>query len=369
MTSIRERFGLREAPYDTQEVYGIEIEYESAHNVSTPPTGWEYHEDHSLRGGGEWVLSTPLQLNDLEQRLRVACDQLTRQGASHSTRTSIHVHMNVRDLTPAQVHKLVQVCIALDPALFAMTSPQREHNNFALGQAYCGSSTARLLSSLGLLRINDLPAGARMQSRSAMAELLSSLRYGSINLAPLFRFGTVEFRHMAGTNDFGTILRYVRTLSAIRRRVVDAGFRTADELVCLAQGNVPNWLPGPLAMAFQESEGLTRRVAATAEMALISEIPYRTRAGDHPHMVSSYMHVQSFLRAADTPRAAAPEDEVPAAPLRRGTVRRNPDGYTFSFQEAVAVTEALDRIVTGDRADQLVVDDIHQVFNGEYGPL
>lgn len=299
MMPIRERLRLAEQPYDGQEVYGVEIEYESAGNVGQPPRHWEYHEDHSLRGGGEWVLRVPVGTEALGELVRVACERLRTERASHSTRTSIHVHMNVRGLDAAQVHKMVQVFIALDPVLFAMSSPQREHNNFAIGQVYCGSSTARLLSALQMNRINDIRRPMATSTRAQLYEALMNLRYGSINIASLFRFGTIEFRHMAGTNDADAIMRYVRVLSAIRNWVLRPEFQTTNELVSLARGEVPDWLPGPMRVAIQETEGLLSKVRATAEMALIADIPYQSRSYDNPSMSSAANSVVAYIRRAD----------------------------------------------------------------------
>lgn len=236
MLTSSDILGFCRSHMDGRELYGVEIEFESADNLGSVPSGWEFHEDHSLRGGGEIVTLGAYPLNEVVSMVERACSVLKEAKTTHSTRTSFHVHMNVRGLCPQRLHYLIQLLIAVDPVLFAMTSPEREHNNFSLGQVYCGESTARLLAAMSFVRFYEDECGAIAHSLRPVSGQLNIFRYGSINLAPLSKFGSIELRHAAGDHDPTKFLTYLRKISQIRNTVLGFEYDHKKTMTGLASG-------------------------------------------------------------------------------------------------------------------------------------
>ena len=86
-------------------IFGIEIEVE---NVATmvidayDRSYWNVVEDHSLRNNGLEFVSIPLRGDQIERALTQFNKALPKEH-DFSPRTSVHIHMNVRDLLISEI--------------------------------------------------------------------------------------------------------------------------------------------------------------------------------------------------------------------------------------------------------------------------
>lgn len=177
----------------TQGDVGIEVEVEAAGQLPTiDTTWWKTTNDPSLRGGMEYINKAPMPVDD---RKLARITKLTSQLESplirvnkDSHRTSIHVHNNVNDFTPVQVWTGVTAYWLLENLLFQWIGRERE------GLLFC----LRLCDAEFILKYvkEDLATDVPFQMVNT-----DNIRYASINLAAIARYGSLELRGMRGTID------------------------------------------------------------------------------------------------------------------------------------------------------------------------
>jgi len=182
-------------------IFGIEVEVE---NIPTPHVNykhlsyWQITIDHSLRNNGAEFVSIPLKARQIE----AALDQLDKslpEDADFSPRTSIHVHMNVRDLTIDQIMSLMLVYTATEELLFDWAGINRTNNVFCVRI----TDTNYVQSYLQFLQSPDHVVNGWH-------------KYTAFNMHPMESKGTVEFRHMAGTRDVKRIHTWVNILACLK---------------------------------------------------------------------------------------------------------------------------------------------------------
>ena len=188
MPFIPEILGCNHAYMSTKDTYvGLELEVES---VSTEDhwvgfdAGWiDIKEDHSLRNYGREFITKPRPPKEaLELFKNVhATVQWRNPREKFSQRTSIHVHVNCQNMTPAQVRQLVLLYALYEEAFFGMVSPERRDN------IHCVPLTDTHLVNLFKNEIGYMAARWH--------------KYTALNIIPLRTLGTVEFRHMQGHDD------------------------------------------------------------------------------------------------------------------------------------------------------------------------
>lgn len=203
MANIAKLIGCREQTGDI----GIEIEMEADNipRAETVSKHWRLEHDPSLRGeSGEFVLKKPLTTKQLDG----AFAELSAAMASNNTRVrptyraGVHVHINVQDLTPKQLVTYIATYLMLEEVLITFCDPSRAGNHFCLRMSDASYSldviTSMIMSSqLNLLNTEDL-------------------RYASINVTSLFKYGSVEFRALESTTDFNRIKTWASILYTLK---------------------------------------------------------------------------------------------------------------------------------------------------------
>lgn len=200
---IKDVLACRSAPGDI----GLEIEMEGSnipHKDYTPPY-WRKEVDRSLRGeSAEYVLRYPLKIEEL----REALDSLQATFNIHDTvfkptyRAGIHVHINVQQLTPVQLVTFICAYFMLEEVLLRFCDKTRLGNHFCLRMSDASYSLDRLVEFVQKQDINILNN--------------EDLRYASLNVTSLFKYGSVEFRALESTLDFDRILNWAGVLLHLR---------------------------------------------------------------------------------------------------------------------------------------------------------
>lgn len=197
---VRELFGLISPVSPTKEfIAGMECEIEdlaSVHEDLQACNKWTITQDGSLRNNGHEFISKPLgkaellrQFDFLHNSIKYRCNDV---HVRFSPRTSTHVHINCLDLDDKEVHSIVMWYALFEPIFFLLVDPIRRHNIHCVGldQTILSESYKRKLSELH-----------RRWSK-----------YTALNLLPLSKYGTLEFRHMEGTDDMEKMTMWLNTL-------------------------------------------------------------------------------------------------------------------------------------------------------------
>jgi len=193
--------------------FGIEIECEGERLPIILDVGcaWNQCDDGSLRGEypsgrSEYVLKKPLALDASIDAIM----DLIKRGEANKTkfnfsfRTSVHVHMNVLDMHIHHYLNLVYTYYIIEESLIRYCGDERIGNRFCLR-----------------LRDADFIINAIGQMFSDPARFIhhlnmEELKYAAINLAATARYGSVEFRGMAGNINPDYIRIWLKALYNLR---------------------------------------------------------------------------------------------------------------------------------------------------------
>jgi hypothetical protein len=229
-TTIKELFGFNDVKLGNPEKYfgktpavtevvtserpvGIEVEVEN-HSINTECRSgmWQLTQDGSLRNtGAEWI-THPIKGVWAPYVLRELFTEVLSKECCFSPRTSVHVHVNCRDLTTEQVQDVILLYACIEPLYFKFAGRGRAKN------IYCVP-----LVDTKLLEFS---------SHSKMEALIGTWsKYTGFNIVPLADKGTIEFRHMHGTNDHDKLTIWVRLITKLIDYVVGAGTSTIRKLV------------------------------------------------------------------------------------------------------------------------------------------
>ena len=181
---------------------GLELEVEGYHSDgSWNESGhWDVKNDDSLRNSGrELVFVRPLNRQYTEVALAEAREVLSSCVISH--RTSVHVHVDVRDLDRLQLKALLVYYAMVESQLYKKAGKHRYSNIYCPGI----SDTNGVLESLTSL-YRALSRGVGSSTRSYIER---HCKYTGLNLRPMIELGSVEFRMHEGTTDTQRILEWV----------------------------------------------------------------------------------------------------------------------------------------------------------------
>ena len=201
----------------TNGMVGIEIEVENITEGVPFPAYWSSHADGSLRNNGIEFVSVPLQVKQIQGALELLYKNMKAGNQpSFSNRTSVHIHLNCRDMTQDQVH-----CLTLLYAIF-----EKHFYSFA------GTKRANSIYCVPLWRCNLLK-----YARDVIYSFNPSRwhKYCGINLLPLIDnngnrgYGTVEFRHLYGTDSVHSILEWINMILCLRKAALEMSLKDLME--------------------------------------------------------------------------------------------------------------------------------------------
>lgn len=141
-------------------------------------------EDPSLRNNGREFTTPPLNFEGQLFYFEHIHEELKLGKNPYSDRTSIHVHVNVRELTVDEVKQFVLTYALLEPLFFEYVGEVRK------GSIYCVPLNYTYLPSIYKYNLQTLHSKWH--------------KYTAFNILPLSEYGTVEFRHMYGTGNLET---------------------------------------------------------------------------------------------------------------------------------------------------------------------
>lgn len=201
-------------PPTSTNLMGIEIEIEGAtHIKSWPPMHyWTAHPDGSLRNNGvEWV-SSPTPAKNLAEITIGLMQMFPKHLAdpSFSWRTSIHVHVNVQQMTEEQILNMVILYLIFENALFKYADEKRKHSVFCVPLLECQDTFTQIMSVWR--KEVEMGKGVNWQYMKDIWQ-----KYAALGIFRIDSYGTLEFRHLPGTWDVKKIVGWVCLLSALQQ--------------------------------------------------------------------------------------------------------------------------------------------------------
>ncbi|MBK6571836.1 MAG: amidoligase family protein [Saprospiraceae bacterium] len=182
-------------------LFGMEIEVE---NVPDPKIlcqkqpYWTITTDNSLRDYGYEFITPPLRADQFEGALKQLNYSLPN-NCRFTPRTSVHVHMNVRDLNIEQINSLILIYTVIEGVLFNWVGTRKDN-------VFCIPIIDTDYVQNYITFVND---------PRDMVE--SWNKYTAFNMQPVCTKGTVEFRHMYGTANVNILLKWINILSKLKQ--------------------------------------------------------------------------------------------------------------------------------------------------------
>jgi hypothetical protein len=197
-----------QSAYAASSEVGLELELEGfgaemmGVHAGVPGTFWAAHRDPSLMGDAvELVLARPLSRKDVTAKALPQFVKLKNEQAfkpALSSRCSLHVHMDFSHKTMYSLIKFITLYALYEPYFFESVGRERKGNHFCL----------RLTDAYKYVR--DVSQGFAKGSLGEVGG--EGVRYMALNLAALFKFGSVEVRLHEGTADENVVQRWVDVL-------------------------------------------------------------------------------------------------------------------------------------------------------------
>lgn len=202
--SVREIFGLER----TQGEVGIEVELEGKNVLMDHIRPlWNYHADGSLRGeSAEFVLAKPIARGKVPEALNALFGTLKKHGTKirqDSPNTSVHIHLNVQEWSLKKVYNLITCWYIFEKMLVKWCGEEREGNLFCLRGQDAEAILQRYASAVRYSRYNTIVDA-------------DGLRYAAFNPTSMAKFGSVEFRSLAGVYDEDIIRTWTEILLELK---------------------------------------------------------------------------------------------------------------------------------------------------------
>lgn len=181
---------------------GIEVEVENVHRIDPNVllALWSMKDDGSLRNRGrEFVTPGAIPMSIAEGAFKLLFGGLNKT-IDFSRRTSIHVHLDARQLQYQQLLGLLFTYSAVENLLFKFVGNNRRNSIFCVP-----------LIETGLMeQIGYNPASFILGIENNWR------KYTALNLLPISTFGSIEFRHMPGTNNIEHLMHWLDLIACLK---------------------------------------------------------------------------------------------------------------------------------------------------------
>ncbi len=187
---------------------GIEVEVEGFSQEKWPQKCiyWNLDKDGSLKDHGAELISTPVAGKNIDYALRELANGMKDQRPRWSHRCSVHIHINVRAWSFEQLRSLIGLYAVFENLFFSLVPEDRRANGFAYPLT------------------DIMPQDVRFGWDEG--------KYCALNVGScIAKFGTVEFRHMAGTADPITLRRWIQLIVKLHSYVKKQGAEAVERTV------------------------------------------------------------------------------------------------------------------------------------------
>jgi len=196
---------------------GIEVELEFKGDLPEPRLKseklnyWNQERDGSLKGGVEYVTVSPLVSSSVVKALVELNASLKehKEKPILSERTSVHVHVDARDMSREQIGNFILLYLVFEKVLFQFCGADRAKNVFCLSAMDSDGIVASLAKFFNA-----------ESNRHAVRSLQEYQRYSSLNLQSLTKFGSIELRSHRGEYKTRPITNWVNILLSLKHYVM-----------------------------------------------------------------------------------------------------------------------------------------------------
>jgi hypothetical protein len=194
-------------------LFGVEVEVEGA-GLPRKVAGFNVVQEGSLRAvdgeeGKEYVFQHPMPYELAIDALEGLAIKLADAPiVQFSNRTSIHVHVNVTDLTVSEWFTFLFLWVVYEDAFINFCGNERKGNLFCLSSRDAEGMMFALEDFALTGNINNLN---------------DEVRYSAVNTAATNKYGSVEFRSMRGTMDLGVLGSWLDALKRLRDKAQELG--------------------------------------------------------------------------------------------------------------------------------------------------
>jgi len=198
---------------------GLELEIEGENLPSagklakvvgkTSSASWLTKADGSLRGEAlEYVLATPCKIDEVDVLVEGLYDSFKTNNTNLllTNRCSTHVHVNMGGKKVNEITSALALWTAFEEPLTLWAGEERVNNHFCLGSKDCNAGTI---------------AAWRSFLRTGRADFNENLKYSSLNILTLYRFGSLEYRVMNASEDSQRIVDWTKFVYELTRYAGD----------------------------------------------------------------------------------------------------------------------------------------------------
>ena len=187
---------------------GVEIELEKVlfkRGMTAVPSSFTVTDDNSLKLDGRELITVPIKVCYLEKELERIFASI--EYPLISSRCSIHVHLNARDLTYEELKNMILLYSIYEKAFFNFANKKydRWNNIFCVPLEMWPDTVSKML------RVCE------KESKS-----FNWYKYYAMNLSPIWGgeskhiLGTIEFRHMEATLDIEHIINWINLIVSLK---------------------------------------------------------------------------------------------------------------------------------------------------------
>lgn len=175
----------------------------------TTGSQWTSKSDGSLRGESlEYVLSRPCNIDEVDAMVEGLYKAFVDNGTELklSNRCSTHVHVNMAGAKVNDITSAIALWTAFEEPLTLWAGEERVNNHFCLGAKDCNAGTVSAWRSF---------------LRSGRRDFNDNLKYSALNILTLYRFGSLEYRVMNGTEDAQRAIDWTKFVHSLTRYASD----------------------------------------------------------------------------------------------------------------------------------------------------
>ena len=223
---------------DYNDMFGVELELEAKPGYSMPLISnsmIQSKNDNSLRNGIEYMWNGPQDWDKTKKSIKYLTEKLgeIKNTLQFSPRCSIHVHVNVQDLTSSQLLNFIAVAWYMEDFIIDSCADYRRNNNFC---ARISDSETNVFNIVQGLRDGTKLFDYRFST--------DRYKYSGTNLCTIRSFGTLEFRMFQATIDPIMLEAWCKTLDNMKQYA--KSFDTPESLMRELEKNSFETIASPL---------------------------------------------------------------------------------------------------------------------------
>ena len=201
---IKDIFNL--SPKDGDVAFEIELEGMKLPTIYNEI--WDTKRDGSLRGGmdgQEYIFNQPLPITKVKEELEKFVAHFDPKYVADSFYAGTHLHVNVQDLTMRELLCYISAYLILENILVKWCGETREGNHFCLRT----EDADYLVKLLRNMVLND-----------SSLNFDPDLRYSSMNIMSVCKFGSLEFRALNSSLDVERMMTWATVLHNIKKQAI-----------------------------------------------------------------------------------------------------------------------------------------------------